>query len=75
MITLSLGGKYRLSSSDKAFQCDATLPGSDFGNLIKAGLIENPMTCKNADAVVDKVKEKDFTFSGSFTGLPVAADW
>lgn len=67
MITLSLGGKYRLSSSDKAFQCEAVLPGSDFGNLIRAGLIENPMTCKSADAVVDKVKEKDFTFSGSFT--------
>ena len=67
MVKLSLSGKYRLESTDRAFLCDATLPGSDFGNLIAAGIIENPMICKNADAVVDSVKEKDFTFKGSFT--------
>lgn len=66
MIKLSLGGDYRLNSSDGTYQCNAVLPGSDFGNLIKAGIIENPMTCKNADSVVDAVKEKDFTFTGKF---------
>lgn len=67
MLKLSLSGNYRLISTDGTFQCDAVLPGSDFGNLIKSGIIENPMTCKNADSVVDSVKEKDFTFTGTFT--------
>ena len=67
MLKLSLGGEYNLKSTDGAFNCRAVLPGSDFGNLIKAGLIENPMVCRDYEKTVDSVKEKDFTFSGKFT--------
>lgn len=67
MQSLSLSGKYLLKSTDGVLKCNALLPGSDFGNLIKAGLTENPMICKNADKVTDFIKKKDFIFEGSFT--------
>lgn len=47
------------------FEVDA--PFSDFGALISRGMIENPLVCKNADAVVDMVDRQEMVVEGTFT--------
>lgn len=44
----------------------ASAPFSDFGELIKANAIENPLVCKNADEVVNRVEKEKMIIEGSF---------
>lgn len=45
----------------------ATAPFSDFGQLIKLGKIENPLTCKNAEKTVSCVEPKVMKIKGIFS--------
>ncbi|MGN0523472.1 MAG: glycosyl hydrolase 2 galactose-binding domain-containing protein [Eubacterium sp.] len=45
---------------------EASAPFSDFGELIKRGAIENPLVCKDADAVVNRVEKEIMVIEGEF---------
>ena len=65
MNKLLLNGIWHLESQDGAYKVDGNVPGTDFGILIKAGLLKNPLISGDEkEALV--TAEKDFTFSKEF---------
>lgn len=65
MEKLCLGKDLKVSINGfESFTVDA--PFSDFGAMISRGMIENPLVCKNADAVVDSVDRKTMVVEGVF---------
>ncbi|MCC8072664.1 MAG: hypothetical protein LIO62_00845 [Clostridiales bacterium] len=65
MITVSLNGTWKLKNCTNSSEIDAVVPGSDFGNLIKAGVIKNPLISGD-EAEGISVGENDFTWYKSF---------
>ncbi len=65
MITVSLNGTWKLRNCTNSSEIDAVVPGSDFGNLIKAGVIKNPLISGD-EAEGISVGENDFTWYKSF---------
>lgn len=65
MVSFSLNGKWNLKSTDSYFECQADVPGSDFGNLIKNDIIKSPLISgREEDAM--PVAKRDFVFERSF---------
>lgn len=66
MNTVDLSGVWSLKRLSDGKVIDATLPGSDIGNFIKAGVIENPLI-NGDDSIGEKLGEDESEFSRSFT--------
>ena len=65
MNKLLLNGKWNIASNDSMYNFEGDIPGTDFGNLIKYGLLKNPLISGiEQEALV--TAEKDFTFSREF---------
>ena len=65
MNKLLLNGKWNIVSNDSMYNFEGDIPGTDFGNLIKYGLLKNPLISGiEQEALV--TAEKDFTFSREF---------
>ena len=76
MNKILLNGVWDIESQNKMFVLKGDVPGTDFGNLIKQGLIQNPLISGiEKDALT--IAENDFVFSrefevdkDTFTGAP-----
>lgn len=69
MKKISLVGEYKLYQ-DGSYICPATIPGSDFGNMINHGIIDNPLNTsseKDFDDIVKPVYYADHTFEKTFS--------
>ena len=59
MKKICLNGKYdMIDTADGSVICKADIPGSDFGNMIKNGLIENPLNMTKPEELVKSVYSK-----------------
>lgn len=67
---VSLGGEYKIYSTDGAYSFCGRLPGSDFGNMIACGLIKNPAEIIDGEALAREVALKDFVFEREFAVDP-----
>lgn len=65
MNKILLNGVWHIESLNKAFALDGDVPGTDFGNLIKKGLIVNPLISGIEEEAL-KTAENDFVFSREF---------
>lgn len=61
----SLGGKWRLEADKAGYSIEADIPGTDFGNLIKAGVIPSPLVSGDEKEAL-RIAENSFTFSRRF---------
>lgn len=66
MVKISLNGTWSMKNCKTNKAIDATVPGSDFGNLIKAGVIKNPLISGIEEEAL-KTAEDDFEWSRIFT--------
>lgn len=66
MNIIDLSGSWELQRLSDGKKFDAVLPGSDIGNLIKAGAIENPLI-KGDDKEGERLGEEEYAFSRSFS--------
>ena len=60
-----LNGIWDIESQNGQFKLTGDIPGTDFGNLIKANLIKNPLISGIEEEAL-KTAENDFTFSTEF---------
>ena len=60
-----LNGEWDIKSQNEQFVLKGDIPGTDFGNLIKKGLIVNPLISGIEEEAL-KTAENDFTFSREF---------
>ena len=65
MEQLLLNGKWNIEAPEAGFAIVGDIPGSDFGNLIKQGVIKNPLISGVEQEALDTAKY-DFTFSREF---------
>lgn len=65
MKKLSLNGNWQIKNCTSGKVISGNIPGSDFGNLIKAGEIADPLISGNAEEAL-KTAENDFEFSRRF---------
>lgn len=66
MEIFSLCGDWTLKNCTDNKTYEATIPGSNFGNLIKAGAIVNPLISGKEEEALE-IAKNDFEFSKSFT--------
>lgn len=66
MKKIPLTGKWQIKNCTSGKAISGDVPGSDFGNLIKAGEIASPLISGNAEEAL-KTAENDFEFSRKFT--------
>ena len=67
MKKICLNGKYdMIDTADGSVICKADIPGSDFGNMIKNGLIENPLNMTKPEELVKSVYSKTLRLKQSF---------
>ena len=65
MKKIVLNGVWDIESQNKMYVLKGNVPGTDFGNLIKQGLIQNPLISGiEKDALT--IAENDFVFSREF---------
>lgn len=68
MKKICLNGKYdMIDTADGSVICKADIPGSDFGNMIKNGLIENPLNMTKPEELVKSVYSKNIAFETKFS--------
>lgn len=65
MDKINLAGEWKLTLCDTNKTYPAVLPGSDIGNLIKCGAIENPLILGD-DKIGEALGERDVEFSRQF---------
>ena len=66
MKILSLDGIFDMHSADGVFCTKAEIPGSDIGNLIKNGIIENPAEAPDGEKLACETARKSFIFERAF---------
>ncbi len=67
MKILSLNGEYLMKSSGGRFACTAVIPGSDFGNLIRNGIIDNPLNEAFTDNICRDIAGEGYIFEREFS--------
>ncbi len=65
MKKIVLNGVWDIESQNKKYVLKGDVPGTDFGNLIKQGLIQNPLI-SGIEKEALAISENDFTFSREF---------
>ena len=65
MKKIVLNGVWDIESKNKKYVLKGDVPGTDFGNLVKQGIIVSPLISGIEDEAL-KIAEEDFTFSRSF---------
>ncbi len=66
MNTLNLGGSWKLKCCADGKVYDAIVPGTDFGNLIRLGVIKSPLISGDEKEGIE-TGSKDYEFSRSFS--------
>lgn len=65
MQKVSLNGVWDIESKNKKYVLKGDVPGTDFGNLVKQGIIVSPLISGIEEEAL-KIAENDFSFSRSF---------
>ena len=65
MKKIVLNGVWDIESKNKKYVLKGDVPGTDFGNLVKQGIIVSPLISGIEEEAL-KISENDFSFSRSF---------